>query len=177
MLWYTSTILLHMNGFQVKRILRWQEKRESPSPEKVLPFSPSSYHIPKTETQKIGPQEMADSATYYCYYCSVCVCVCVEHSLLLELAKYAIFSKTKPQNKILTNEAEGIANTKYYSAAPPAGVVSISIFLMNLREMTSLPFRSISLSFKPKTIYKWKQFEIDVMYYTKNFAVKLMILQ
>ena len=74
MLWYTSTILLHMNGFQVKRILRWQEKRESPSPEKVLPFSPSSYHIPKTETQKIGPQEMADSATYYCY-CSVCVCV------------------------------------------------------------------------------------------------------
>ena len=74
------------------------------------------------------------------------VCVCVEHSLLLELAKYAIFSKTKPQNKILTNEAEGIANTKYYSAAPPAGVVSISMFLMNLREMTSLPFRSISLS-------------------------------
>ena len=86
----------------------------------------------------------------YCY-CSVCVCVCVEHSLLLELAKYAIFSKTKPQNKILTNE-EGIANTKYYSAAPPAGVVSISMFLMNLREMTSLPFRSIYLSFKPKTI-------------------------
>ena len=143
LMWYTSTILLHMNGFQVKRILRWQEKRESPSPEKVLPFSPSSYHIPKTETQKIGPQEMADSATYYCY-CSVSVCVCVEHSLLLELAKYAIFSKTKPQNKILTNE-EGIASTKYYSAAPPAGVVSISMFLMNLREMTSLPFRSISL--------------------------------
>ena len=57
--------------------------------------------------------------------------VCVEHSLLLELAKYAIFSKTKPQNKILKNEAEGIASTKYYSAAPPAGVVSISMFLMN----------------------------------------------
>ena len=82
----------------------------------------------------------------------LCLRVCVEHSLLLELAKYAIFSKTKPQNKILTNEAEGIANTKYYSAAPPAGVVSISMFLMNLREMTSLPFRSIYLSFKPKTI-------------------------
>ena len=60
----------------------------------------------------------------------LCLRVCVEHSLLLELAKYAIFSKTKPQNKILTNE-EGIANTKYYSAAPPAGVVSISMFLMN----------------------------------------------
>ena len=41
----------------------------------------------------------------------LCLRVCVEHSLLLELAKYAIFSKTKPQNKILTNEAEGIANT------------------------------------------------------------------
>ena len=51
-----------MNGFQVKRILRWQEKRESPGPEVPFPFSPSSYHIPKTETQKIGPQEMADSA-------------------------------------------------------------------------------------------------------------------
>ena len=76
----------------------------------------------------------------------LCLRVCVEHSLLLELAKYAIFSKTKPQNKILTNEAEGIANTKYYSAAPSAGVVSISMFLMNLREMTSLPFRSIYLS-------------------------------
>ena len=75
----------------------------------------------------------------------LCLRVCVEHSLLLELAKYAIFSKTKPQNKILTNE-EGIASTKYYSAAPPAGVVSISMFLMNLREMTSLPFRSIYLS-------------------------------
>ena len=74
----------------------------------------------------------------------LCLRVWVEHSLLLELAKYAIFSKTKPQNKILTNE-EGIASTKYYSAAPPAGVVSISMFLMNLREMTSLPFRSISL--------------------------------
>ena len=117
-------------------------------PDTVLPFSPSSYHIPKTETQKIGPQEMADSATAT----ALSACVCVEHSLLLELAKYAIFSKTKPQNKILTNEAEGIANTKYYSAAPPAGVVSISMFLMNLREMTSLPFRSIYLSFKPKTI-------------------------
>ena len=81
----------------------------------------------------------------------LCLRVCVEHSLLLELAKYAIFSKTKPQNKILTNE-EGIASTKYYSAAPPAGVVSISMFLMNLREMTSLPFRSTYLSFKPKTI-------------------------
>ena len=80
------------------------------------------------------------------YLLLLCLRVCVEHSLLLELAKYAIFSKTKPQNKILTNEAEGIANTKYYSAAPPAGVVSISMFLMNLREMTSLPFRSISLS-------------------------------
>ena len=41
----------------------------------------------------------------------LCLRVCVEHSLLLELAKYAIFSKTKPQNKILTNKAEGIANT------------------------------------------------------------------
>ena len=102
---HNTTRLLHMNGFQVKRILRWQEKRESPSPEKVLPFSPSSYHIPKTETQKIGPQEMADSAT------ALSACVCVEHSLLLELAKYAIFSKTKPQNKILKNEAEGIAST------------------------------------------------------------------
>ena len=56
-----------LNEFQVKRILLWwQEKRESLCsgrsrtgmgglfPDTVLPFSPSSYHIPKTETQKIG---------------------------------------------------------------------------------------------------------------------------
>ena len=100
---------------------------------------------PKPRRKRLGrrkwPTQLPTTATT-----ALSACVCVEHSLLLELAKYAIFSKTKPQNKILTNEAEGIANTKYYSAAPPAGVVSISIFLMNLREMTSLPFRSISLS-------------------------------
>ena len=65
-----------LNEFQVKRILLWwQEKRESLCsgrsrtgmgglfPDTVLPFSPSSYHIPKTETQKIGPPEMADWTT------------------------------------------------------------------------------------------------------------------
>ena len=65
---------------------------------------------PKPRRKRLGrrkwPTQLPTNATT-----ALSACVCVEHSLLLELAKYAIFSKTKPQNKILTNEAEGIANT------------------------------------------------------------------
>ena len=125
-------------------------KREShPVRKRYFRSHPHLIISPKPRRKRLGrrkwPTQLPTNATT-----ALSACVCVEHSLLLELAKYAIFSKTKPQNKILTNEAEGIANTKYYSAAPPAGVVSNSMLLMNLREMTSLPFGSIS--FKPKTI-------------------------
>ena len=65
---------------------------------------------PKPRRKRLGrrkwPTQLPTNATT-----ALSACVCVEHSLLLELAKYAIFSKTKPQNKILKNEAEGIAST------------------------------------------------------------------